>query len=110
MLRVFKLYKFLSKKQKLFFLFVFFGIIFFTFSNQCSKKIFFNSLNQEYSFFKKNTSNNFLRKVSDDSNDMRNYIISCLVMIAEIIFLISLAILLIYIEVCLKKIYKHHFL
>ena len=162
MLRVFKLYKFLSKKQKLFFLFVFFGIIFctflemislgaiipvfklifsdekinflffdqlnkiyilfiflflflfknlfiiffnffyikfiFTFSNQCSKKIFFNSLNQEYSFFKKNTSNNFLRKVSDDSNDMRVYIISCLIMIAEIIFLISLAILLIYID------------
>jgi hypothetical protein len=36
MLRVFKLYKFLSKKQKLFFLFVFFGIIFCTFLEMIS--------------------------------------------------------------------------
>ena len=162
MLKVFKLYKFLSKKQKLYFLFIFVGIIFctflemislgavipvfklifsdqkinflffeqlgkinalflflflflfknlfiiffnffyikfiFIFSTQCSKKIFLNSLSQEYSFFKKNTSDNFLRKVSDDTNDMRVYIISCLIMIAEIIFLISLAILLIFVD------------
>jgi ABC-type bacteriocin/lantibiotic exporter with double-glycine peptidase domain len=92
------LFIFLFKNLFLIFFNFFYIKFIFIFSNQCSKKIFFNSLNQDYSFFKKNTSDNFLRKVYDDCSDMRVYIISCLIMIAEIIFLTSLAILLIFVD------------
>lgn len=162
MLKIFKLYNFLSKRQKLYFALIFFGIflstilemislaaiipifklifsetnldvfilkdlkpvtililfiilyllkniflIFFNyfyinfFFNLClgfSKKIFFNSLNAGYSFFLGKSSENFLRKVNNDASNARIYIISCMTLIIETIFVVCLAILLLLVD------------
>ena len=71
---------------------------FFNFCSKTSKKFFNESISKGYAFFKKNSSEFFIRKVTHDINSMRVYIISCLILIIEILFIISLSILLIFFD------------
>ena len=74
----------------IFFNFFYIKFIFF-FCSECSKKLFLNSLNHGYSHFKKYSSDFFLRKVSNDAINMRIYIVGCIVLMTEILFLTCLA-------------------
>lgn len=71
---------------------------FFNFCSKTSKKFFNESISKGYAFFKKNSSEFFIRKVTHDINSMRVYIISCLILIIEILFIISLSMLLIFFD------------
>ena len=71
---------------------------FFNYCSKTSKKFFNESISKGYAFFKKNSSEFFIRKVTHDINSMRVYIISCLILIIEILFIISLSILLIFFD------------
>ena len=71
---------------------------FFKFCSKTSKKFFNESKSKGYFFFKKNSSEYLIRKVTHDINSMRIYIISCLILITEILFVLSLSILLIYFD------------
>ena len=68
---------------------------FFNFCSKTSKKFFNESISKGYAFFKKNSSEHLIRKVTHDINSMRVYIISCLILLTEILFVISLSVLLI---------------
>jgi ABC-type bacteriocin/lantibiotic exporter with double-glycine peptidase domain len=70
----------------------------FFFCSECSKALFLNSLNQGYSHFKKNSSEFFLRKVSNDAINMRIYIVGCIVLITEILFATCLAVVLFFVN------------
>jgi ABC-type multidrug transport system fused ATPase/permease subunit len=70
----------------------------FIFCSECSKKLFLNSLNHGYSYFKKNSSDYFLRKVSNDAINMRVYIVGCIVLMTEILFITCLAGILFYVN------------
>ena len=74
----------------IFFNFFYIKFIFF-FCSECSKRLFLNSLNHGYSHFKKYSSDFFLRKVSNDAINMRIYIVGCIVLMTEILFLTCLA-------------------
>ncbi len=70
----------------------------FLFCSSSSKKLFLNSLNQTYPYFKKYTSEFFLRKVSNDAINMRIYIIGCIVLMTEILFILCLGGILFYVN------------
>jgi ABC-type bacteriocin/lantibiotic exporter with double-glycine peptidase domain len=94
------LFLFLFFFKNLFLIFFnFFYIKFiFSFCSECSKKLFLNSLNHGYSHFKKNSSDYFLRKVSTDAINMRFYIVGCIILMTEILFITSLAGILFYVS------------
>ena len=61
-----------------------------------SNQLFLKTLKQNYSYFKKNSADYFLRKVSNDVINMRIYIVSCVTLITEILFVICVSAVLIY--------------
>jgi ABC-type bacteriocin/lantibiotic exporter with double-glycine peptidase domain len=63
----------------------------FVFCSESSKKLFLNSLNQDFTHFKKNSSDYFFRKVSNDAINMRIYIVHCIILMTEILFIACLA-------------------
>ena len=63
-----------------------------------SKKLFLKGITSGYEYFKKNSSKFFLRKVSNDVENMRVYIMSCIILITETVFVISLAVLLLFVD------------
>jgi ABC-type bacteriocin/lantibiotic exporter with double-glycine peptidase domain len=155
MLKILSLFKFLSKNEKISFIFIFFGVFFCTFLeglsfaaiipvfqfilsgekinifffNQLelnsililflllfsfknlfliffnyfyikfiheflidfSNTLFLKNLNHNYSFFKKYSHDYFLRKVSTDVQSARVYVVSCIVLISEILFVVILS-------------------
>jgi ABC-type bacteriocin/lantibiotic exporter with double-glycine peptidase domain len=64
------------------------------FSINISNKIFTNCLNQDYNFFINNTSQDFLRKVTTDVNGVKVYVISIINLFIEILFILSISLLL----------------
>jgi ABC-type bacteriocin/lantibiotic exporter with double-glycine peptidase domain len=82
---------FLCKNLFLIFFHFFYIKFIFFFSSECSKKLFLNSLNQGYSHFKKNSSDFFLRKVSNDVMDMRAYTVGSIILMTEILFVTCLS-------------------
>ncbi len=88
-----------SFKNIILILFHYFYIkFFFKFCSKTSKRFFKESISKGYIFFKKNSSEYLIRKVTHDINSMRIYIISCLILMTEILFVLSLSILLIFFD------------
>ena len=83
-------------KNTLIIAFNFFFINFFQKTNtRISSDLFSLFLNQEYFFFLKFSSENFLQKVTGDVNNLNTYLISFINFFTEIIFVIGISILLI---------------
>jgi len=83
-------------KNTLIILFNFFFINFFQKTNtRISSDLFSLFLNQEYIFFLKFSSENFLQKVTADVNNLNAYLISFINFFTEIIFVIGISFLLI---------------
>jgi ABC-type multidrug transport system fused ATPase/permease subunit len=83
-------------KNILIILFNFFFINFFQKTNtRISSDLFSLFLNQEYIFFLKFSSENFLQKVTVDVNNLNAYLISFINFFTEIIFVIGISVLLI---------------
>ena len=83
-------------KNTLIILFNFFFINFFQKTNtRISSNLFSLFLNQEYIFFLKFSSENFLQKVTADVNNLNAYLISFINFFTEIIFVIGISVLLI---------------
>ena len=66
------------------------------FCTKFSNQLFLKTLKQNYSYFKKNSADYFLRKVSNDVINMRIYIVSCVSLITEILFVICVSAILVY--------------
>lgn len=80
-------------------IFNFFYIRFiYNFCATTSKKLFLKGTTSGYEYFKKNSSKFFLRKVSNDVENMRVYVMSCIILITETVFVISLAVLLLFVD------------
>lgn len=80
--------------------FNYFFINFFQRTNtRISNDLFFLFLNQEYIYFLKYSSENFLQKVTDDVNNLNTWLISFINFFTEIIFVIGISLLLIFINI-----------
>ena len=86
---------FLIKTLTLIFFSYYLAKFFAKFSINISNKIFTNCLNQDYLFFINNTSQDFLRKVTTDVNGVKVYVISIINLFIEILFILSISLLLI---------------
>lgn len=86
-------------KNTLIIAFNFFFINFFQKTNtRISGNLFSLFLNQEYIFFLKFSSENFLQKVTGDVNNLNTYLISFINFSTEIVFVIGISILLIFVN------------
>jgi ABC-type bacteriocin/lantibiotic exporter with double-glycine peptidase domain len=94
---LFLLLFFLKNLFLIFFNFFYIKFIF-VFCSESSKKLFLNSLNQDFTHFKKNSSDYFFRKVSNDAINMRIYIVHCIILMTEILFIVCLACILFFIN------------
>jgi ABC-type multidrug transport system fused ATPase/permease subunit len=63
-----------------------------------SNRLFYLCLRQDYKFFIKEGSNNFLQKVTSDVNNTNTFLLSLINLITEIIFLFAVSIFLIFIN------------
>ena len=63
-----------------------------------SKRLFYLCLNQDYIFFAKGRSNNFLQKITDDVSSTNSFLISGVNFLIEIIFILSISTFLIFIN------------
>jgi len=70
----------------------------FLFCAESSKKLFLNSLNQDFYHFQKNSSDYLFRKVSNDAINMRIYIVHYIILMTEILFVSCLASILFFIN------------
>jgi ABC-type multidrug transport system fused ATPase/permease subunit len=94
-------------KNSLIIIFNYFFINFFQKTNtRISSDLFSLFLNQEYIFFLKFSSENFLQKVTGDVNNLNAYLISLINFFTEIIFVIGISFLLIFVD---KKIFVFSF-
>ena len=86
-------------KNTLIIIFNYFFINFFQKTNtRISSDLFSLFLNQEYFFFLKFSSENFLQKVTTDVNNLNAYLISFINFFTEIIFVIGISFLLIFVN------------
>ena len=65
-----------------------------------SKRLFYLFLNQDYIFFAKGRSNNFLQKITDDVSATNSFLISLVNFLIEIIFILSISVFLYFLQFC----------